>query len=88
MCLSCLMWGLIICDNEAEFLDYYDEVEICEEAARTHFKAAIKTRNRCMIDRSDLVVCCVKRNNGGAYQAVKYSEKVGKEIWNLERDFF
>lgn len=58
-------------DNEESFNDYYDDVEICEEAARGHFKAAIATRNRCMIDRSDLVVCCVQRKKGGAYSAFK-----------------
>ena len=75
-------------DNEAAFLDYYDEVEICEEAARAHFKAAIQIRNRCMINRSDLVVCCVQRKKGGAYQAVKYAEKVGREVWNVGECFF
>ena len=73
-------------DNEAAFLDYYDEVEVCEEAARAHFKAAIQIRNRCMVDRSDLVVCCVQRKKGGAYQTVRYAEKVGKEVWNTEAD--
>lgn len=75
-------------DNEAAFLDYYDEVEICEEAARAHFKAAIEIRNRCMADRSDLVVCCVQRKKGGAYQAVRYAEKVGREVWNVGECFF
>ena len=70
-------------DNEAAFLDYYDEVEVCEEAARAHFKAAIQIRNRCMIDRSDLVVCCVQRKKGGAYQTVRYAEKEGREVWNV-----
>ena len=70
-------------DNEAAFLDYYDEVEICEESARAHFKAAIQIRNRCMVDRSDLVVCCVQRKKSGAYQAMRYTEKVGREVWNV-----
>ena len=70
-------------DNEAAFLDYYDEVEVCEEAARAHFKAAIQIRNRCMIDRSDLVICCVQKKKGGAYQAVRYAENVGREVWNV-----
>ena len=73
-------------DNEAAFLDYYDEVEVCEEAARAHFKAAIQIRNRCMIDRSDLVICCVQKKKGGAYQTVRYAEKVGKEVWNTEAE--
>ena len=70
-------------DSPPAFLDYSNEVEICEEAARAHFKAAIQIRNRCMADRSDLVICCVQRKKGGAYQAVRYPEKVGREVWNV-----
>ena len=70
-------------DNEAAFLDYYDEVEICEESARAHFKAAIQIRNRCMVDRSDLVVCCIQHKSGGAYRTIQYAEKQGKKIVNL-----
>jgi hypothetical protein len=70
-------------DNEKSFLDYYDDVEICPEAAESHFKAAIQVRNRCMIDRSDLVVCCIERRSGGAYKSVKYAEKTGRKIINV-----
>ena len=67
-------------DNEAAFLDYYDEVEICEESARAHFKAAIQIRNRCMVDRSDLVVCCIQHQSGGAYRTVQYAQRLGKRV--------
>lgn len=49
-------------NNEKAFNEYYDSVEICEESAKAHFKAAIKTRNRHMIDRSDLVIFCVQEH--------------------------
>ena len=48
------------CDNKKEYLDYYDEVEVCAESSEAHPKSAIQVRNRSMIDRSDLVVCCVQ----------------------------
>ena len=67
-------------DNEAAFLDYYDEVEICEESARAHFKAAMQIRNRCMVDRSDLVVCCIQHQSGGAYKTVQYARLLGKRV--------
>ena len=67
-------------DNEAAFLDYYDEVEICEESARAHFKAAIQIRNRRMVDRSDLVVCCIQHQSGGAYKTVQYAQRLGKMV--------
>lgn len=33
-------------DNEASFADYYDEIEVCPNAAAGHFKAAYQVRNR------------------------------------------
>ena len=47
-------------DNEKEYLDYYDEVEMCDESSEAHPKSAIQVRNRSMIDRADLVVCCIQ----------------------------
>ena len=44
--------------NEQSFHEYYDEIEICAESAEKHFKSAHQTRNRSMVDRSDLVVFC------------------------------
>ena len=70
-------------DNENEFLDYYDEVDVCYESSIAHPKAAIKVRNRSMIGRSDLVVCCVQHNSGGAYRALQYAEIQGKRIINI-----
>lgn len=70
-------------DNEKEYLDYYDEIEICAESSAAHPKSAIQIRNRSMIDRADLVICCIQQKSGGAYQAVRYAEKQGKKIVNL-----
>ncbi len=70
-------------DNEKEYLDYYDEVEVCAESADAHPKAAIQIRNRNMVDRSDLVVCCIQHKSGGAYKTMQYAEKQGKSIINL-----
>ena len=70
-------------NNEESFAEYYDEIEICPESHAAHFKAAIQTRNRAMIDRSDLVVCYINHNSGGAYQSVQYALKQGKEVINL-----
>lgn len=70
-------------DNEKEYLDYYDEVEVCAESADTHPKSAILVRNRNLVDRSDLVVCCIQHKRGGAYKTIQYAEKQGKRIINL-----
>lgn len=70
-------------DNEKEYLNYYDEVEVCEESSDAHPKAAIRIRNRNLVDRSDLIVCCIQRKSGGAYKTMQYAEKRGKCIINL-----
>lgn len=70
-------------DNEQSYLDYYDEVEICEKSSEAHFKGAIQIRNRSMVDRSDLVVCCIQHKSGGAYKTVRYAEKQNCKIINV-----
>lgn len=72
--------------NTDSFDDYYSNVELCAEAADAHPKAAIQIRNRHMVDRSDLVVFYVERQQGGAFQAMRYAVKVGKEIVNLAEE--
>ena len=32
---------------------------------------------------ADLVICYVEKENGGAYNAMKYAESVGKKVINL-----
>ncbi|MDE5621167.1 MAG: hypothetical protein K2I80_11755 [Ruminococcus sp.] len=70
-------------DNEQSYLDYYDEVEICSDSAEAHPKSAIQVRNRNIVDRSDLVVCCIQHKSGGAYRTIRYAEKQGKKIVNI-----
>ena len=62
-------------NNESSFLEYYDEIEICSQSSRVHYKAAIGARNRSMVDRSNLVICYVDHKQGGAYKAVEYAKK-------------
>ena len=71
-------------NNEQSFHDYYDEVEICDEAAERHFKSAHQIRNRSMVDRSDLVVFCVEHSSGGAFQTMQYAKKVNANIVNFK----
>ena len=69
-------------NNQQSFQNYYDEIEICTEASMAHYKSAIRIRNRSMVDRSDLVVCGIEHNSGGAYQTVQYARKKKKNIIN------
>ena len=70
-------------DNVQSYLNYYDEVEICAESAKAYPKSALQVRNRIMVDRSDLIICCIQHKSGGAYKTVQYAEKQGKRIINL-----
>lgn len=70
-------------NNEESFDEYYDEIEVCAASSQSHFKSAIQVRNRNMVDRSDLVVCFVERESGGAYSAFKYAQKQKKQVINL-----
>ena len=58
--------------------------KICGEAAERHFKPAHQTRNRYMVDRSDLVVFFVEHNSGGAFQTMQYAKKVNANIVNFK----
>ena len=73
-------------DNEKEYLGYYDEVEVCAESAGAHPKSAIQIRNRNMVDRSDLVICCIRHQSGGAYKTIQYARKQSKCIINLSNE--
>lgn len=73
-------------DNEEAFREYYDEIEICGTSAGGYFKGAHQTRNREMVSRSDLVVFCIQRDSGGAWQTMKYAKKQGKTCININDD--
>lgn len=70
-------------DNEKEFLDYYDDVVDCGQSAKAHYKSAMQIRNRSMVDWSDLVICRIQYNSGGAYKAVRYAKQKLKQIVNV-----
>lgn len=70
-------------DHRQNFECCYNEVEICEESSKAYYKSAIQICNRSMVDRSDLVVCCIQHNSGGAYKTVQYAVKQNKKIINI-----
>jgi len=73
-------------NNEKDYDNYYDEIEICESSSMAHPKGAIQIRNKEMIDRSDLVVCYIDHESGGAYQSIKYAIKQGKTVINIAKE--
>ena len=88
---SALVWVLPyetaqLREYEEDFRAYYDEIEICGEAAGAHFKNAHRIRNRAMVNRSDLVISCIQRETGGAWQTVRYAQQQGKPWINLNTE--
>ena len=39
-----------------------------------------------MVDKSDLILCYVEEKRGGAYNAIQYAIRKGKEVINLADD--
>lgn len=73
-----------IAEYKRKYLEsYYDEVEISSFAKGVYPKQAIEKRNKEMVDRANIVICYVTKKYGGAYTAVKYAYKQGKQVINL-----
>ena len=72
--------------NIGYYEQYYDSVMIPECIGRTPPKGAIVKRNRWMVERCDFFICYVNRESGGAYTALQYAKRLGKEICNLAMD--
>lgn len=53
----------------------YDDIFVPMELLGAHCKAAIPLRNRWMIDRADVLLAYVRRDFGGAYEALRYARK-------------
>ena len=66
-------------NNEAEFLRYYDSIEVFPTPPDLPQRACIPLRNRAMIDRADAVICCVDHPEGGAYEATLYAQQLGRK---------
>ena len=69
--------------NKEYYKIMYDDVVIPDAVAGVHPKSAIKKRNRWMVENSDYIIGFVYRDFGGAYDAIKYAHKLGKQVFNL-----
>lgn len=72
-------------ENREAYEAYFDTIEICDSAAGVHPKSAFQTRNRSMVDRSDLTVFCIDHEAGGAWQTLCYAQKQGVPYRNIRR---
>ena len=68
--------------NMKYFEKYYDDIMLPIHQ-RTYYKAAITKRNEWMAENCELVISCVQKDSGGAYQAIKYAEERGVHVLNI-----
>jgi len=61
----------------------FDGIIFPEELEGCHYKAAIPKRNRYLVDQSDLILCYVNHDWGGAAKTYGYARRLGKRIINL-----
>ena len=62
---------------------FYDELQYPVDS-KTHPKAAITKRNQWMVENAELLVAFVEEGRkGGAFNTLKYAQKIGVEIINL-----
>ena len=69
--------------DKAYYQSHYDQIIIPEESETAYYKAAIRRRNRWMVDRADIVIAYICRDFGGALATVRYAQKQGKPVVNL-----
>lgn len=67
-----------------EYTASYDTIYIPEQLAGVHPKGAITKRNRIMVDESELIICYIKRDYGGAYNTIKYANRKNKGLIQLD----
>ena len=65
------------------YAKYYDDIIIPDTSIKTPLKYSIIKRNKWMVEHADLVICYVERSQGGAYEAMKYANKINKRVINL-----
>jgi len=80
---SCLIGVFPYPMKDDEYYEkYYDEI-VFPISYKTHFKRAIIERNQWLVENSDILICYVEQNFGGAYECMNYAKKKKKTIKNL-----
>lgn len=71
--------------DKAHYEALYDKILIPAELDGVHPKKAIGRRNRWMVDRCDYVIAALRRDSGGASEAVRYAKRIGKEVVHISK---
>ena len=90
--------NLVLPYRKADMTSYeaqFDTVMIAETAQGVHPKKAITVRNRCMIDNSNMLICFIERQTGGAAATFKYAKSkpdiiiknLFDELWMVDKEY-
>lgn len=60
-----------------EILRQCDDVVVLSE---NYYKGCMQARDRYMVDKSDILLCFLRKSSGGTYYTVQYAKKKGKRI--------
>ena len=71
--------------RNSEYLRQYNQIEICPASSEVHVQDAFLIRNMQMIDRSDMIICCMEHEYGGTFRAVYYAGAKGRNVIQLEK---
>lgn len=61
---------------------WYDGTVYFEGLELAVKRFAISKRNSLMVDNSDVIICYIQREHGGAYKAVAHAKRLNKPIYN------
>ena len=75
-------------DRGRALLAIYDEIIIPMQLSTCHYKAAIRARNRWMVDHCRFLLAYVDRPYGGAYDTLRYARSRDTIVWNLAKRFW
>ena len=80
------------CENQSERFSernkilYRDVLSKCDEVVvleKEYTNGCMLRRDRYLVDNSDILVCFLRRQQGGTYYTVNYAKKCGKKIIEL-----
>ena len=66
-----------------QHLNEHYEIIYTDEMVSSHPRFSITKRNQYIAKNSDVIICYITSNSGGAYNAIKIAQKFDKRIINL-----
>ena len=72
-------------ENQRYYYEHYDDIIIPDVVMGVHYKSAIQTYNKWVVDQCAYIISGVYRDFGGAYQTTNYVKRQGKTVINVAK---